>query len=161
MTWGSKKPIHRLPDILKAAPFLKTFSFQLLKNEILQMHHIVDVIIEKANMIEIFSVKPKKIHVEEAANDEEGQKEADHAEEDKEAEGEEVCLETEPGGQAEIEKAVDEAIKWLDRNQLTKVDELEDKLKELEGSCNPIIAKMYQGGGGDMPAGGGYGGGST
>lgn len=62
-----------------------------------------------------------------------------------------------------IEKAVDETIEWLDRNQLAEVDEFEDKLKELEGLCNPIIAKMYQGGAGaggpkgaDMP-GGGYG----
>jgi len=30
----------------------------------------------------------------------------------------------------------------------------EDKLKELEGLCNPIIAQMYQGGGGDVPMGG-------
>ncbi|XP_015892346.3 heat shock 70 kDa protein [Ziziphus jujuba] len=72
-----------------------------------------------------------------------------------------------PEDKQKIEKAVDEAIEWLDRNQLAEVDELEDKLKELEGICNPIIAKMYQGGGGDMPmggdmpAGGGYGGGST
>ncbi|KAJ7955660.1 Heat shock 70 kDa protein [Quillaja saponaria] len=51
-----------------------------------------------------------------------------------------------------IEKAVDETIEWLERNQLAEVDELEDKLKELEGVCNPIIARMYQGGGdGDVP----------
>ncbi|CAK9168879.1 unnamed protein product [Ilex paraguariensis] len=46
-----------------------------------------------------------------------------------------------------IEKAVQETIEWLDRNQLAEVDELEDKLKELENICNPIISKMYQGGG--------------
>ncbi|KAF2321538.1 hypothetical protein GH714_000349 [Hevea brasiliensis] len=45
-----------------------------------------------------------------------------------------------------IEKAIDETIEWLDRNQLAEVEEFEDKLKELEGLCNPIIAKMYQGG---------------
>ena len=64
-----------------------------------------------------------------------------------------------------IEDAVDAAIQWLDANQLGEVDEFEDKMKELEGLCNPIIAKMYQGaapdmGGGmgmdeDMPAGAG------
>ncbi|KAJ0076037.1 hypothetical protein Patl1_34777 [Pistacia atlantica] len=54
-----------------------------------------------------------------------------------------------------IEKAIDETMEWLDRNQLAEVDELEDKLKELEGLCNPIIAKMYQGTGGDVPMGGG------
>ncbi|KAI3711757.1 hypothetical protein L1987_70301 [Smallanthus sonchifolius] len=66
-----------------------------------------------------------------------------------------------------IEKAVDDGLEWLEKNQLAEVDELEDKLKELEGVCNPVIAKMYQGGGsgGDVPmgegsgAGGGSGGG--
>ncbi|XP_059637699.1 heat shock 70 kDa protein [Cornus florida] len=53
-----------------------------------------------------------------------------------------------------IEKAVEEAIEWLEKNQLAEVDELEDKQKELEGLCNPIIAKMYQGGGGEVPMGG-------
>jgi L1 cell adhesion molecule like protein len=53
-----------------------------------------------------------------------------------------------------IEEAVDEAIQWLEGNQLAEVDELEDKMKELEGICNPIIARMYQGGAGpDMPGG--------
>ncbi|KAL8242921.1 hypothetical protein R6Q59_013223 [Mikania micrantha] len=53
-----------------------------------------------------------------------------------------------------IEKAVDEGLEWLEKNQLAEVDELEDKLKELEGVCNPIVAKMYQGGGAsDVPMG--------
>lgn len=61
-----------------------------------------------------------------------------------------------------IEKAVDEGLEWLEKNQLAEVDELEDKLKELEGVCNPIIAKMYQGaGGGDVPMGSGGSGGSS
>ena len=61
-----------------------------------------------------------------------------------------------PADKQKIEKAIDEAIEWLDGNQLAEVDELEDKLKELEGLCNPIIAKMYQGGAsGDVPMGGG------
>ncbi|CAI9754159.1 unnamed protein product [Fraxinus pennsylvanica] len=60
-----------------------------------------------------------------------------------------------PSDKKKIEKAIDEAIDWLDRNQLAEVDELEDKLKELEGLCNPIISKMYQGAGGDVPMGSG------
>eukprot|EP01018_Ginkgo_biloba_P035025 Gb_16476 [translate_table: standard] len=44
-----------------------------------------------------------------------------------------------------IEQAVNGTIDWLDQNQLAGVDEFEDKLKELEGICKPIIAKMYQG----------------
>lgn len=47
---------------------------------------------------------------------------------------------------ASIEKAVDEAMEWLDNNQLAEVDELEDKQKEIEGICSPIIQKMYQSG---------------
>lgn len=46
-----------------------------------------------------------------------------------------------------IEKEVEGAISWLDQNQLAEKDELEHKLKELEGICSPIISKMYQGGG--------------
>nr|QCQ29484.1 heat shock protein [Camellia fraterna] len=50
-----------------------------------------------------------------------------------------------------IEDAIEQAIQWLDSNQLAEADEFEDKMKELESICNPIIAKMYQGaGGGDM-----------
>ncbi|OAY31828.1 heat shock 70 kDa protein [Manihot esculenta] len=68
-----------------------------------------------------------------------------------------------PADKEKIEKAVEETLEWLDRNQLAEVDELEDRLKELEGVCNPIISKMYQGGagagddhmgGGEMPGGG-------
>ncbi|GKC77528.1 heat shock cognate 70 kDa protein 2 [Tanacetum coccineum] len=54
-----------------------------------------------------------------------------------------------------VEDAVEEAIKWLDGNQLAEVEEFEDKMKELEGVCNPIIAKMYQGGAGGPYMGGG------
>jgi len=55
----------------------------------------------------------------------------------------------------------DEAIKWLDANQLAEIEEFKDKQKEVEGVCNPIITKLYQAGG--MPEGmpdmGGMGGG--
>ncbi|EYU34331.1 hypothetical protein ABFS82_11G031500 [Erythranthe guttata] len=53
------------------------------------------------------------------------------------------------GDKARIEKTVEECVEWLEKNQLAEVDELEDRLKELEGICNPIISKMYQSGGGD------------
>ncbi|CAO2145234.1 unnamed protein product, partial [Urochloa humidicola] len=45
------------------------------------------------------------------------------------------------------------AIQWLDSNQLAEADEFEDWMKELDGICNPIIAKMYQGAGADMAGG--------
>ncbi|KFK33437.1 hypothetical protein AALP_AA5G013700 [Arabis alpina] len=44
-----------------------------------------------------------------------------------------------------IEDSIDEAIQWLEGNQLGEADEFEDKMKELEGICNLIISKMYQG----------------
>ncbi|KAG4378615.1 hypothetical protein AAZX31_17G070300 [Glycine max] len=61
-----------------------------------------------------------------------------------------------PDEKQKIEKAVEDAIQWLEGNQMAEVDEFEDKQKELEGICNPIIAKMYQGAagpGGDVPMG--------
>ena len=56
-----------------------------------------------------------------------------------------------------IDSAVQKAIDWLEHNQSAEKDEYEDKLKELEGVCQPIITKMYQGAGaaGGMPDMGG------
>ena len=55
-----------------------------------------------------------------------------------------------------MEKALNEAIEWIEHNQLAEVEEFEHKLKELEGICNPIITKMYQGAGGaGVPPGAG------
>merc|ERR1712045_972566 len=50
----------------------------------------------------------------------------------------------------------DEAIKWLDANQLAEVEEFNEKQKEVEGVCNPIITKLYADAGGapgGMPGG--------
>jgi len=51
----------------------------------------------------------------------------------------------------------EEVIKWLDANQLAEKEEFEDKQKELEKVCNPIITKMYAATGG-VPPGAGPGG---
>jgi len=67
-------------------------------------------------------------------------------------------------GEDEKKKIVDkcdETIKWLDANQLAEGEEFQDKQKEVEGVCNPIITKMYQAAGGapgGMPDMGGMGG---
>ncbi|PPS18440.1 hypothetical protein GOBAR_AA02144 [Gossypium barbadense] len=58
-----------------------------------------------------------------------------------------------PADKKSIEDAVEQTINWLDSNQLAEADEFEDKMKELENMCNPIIAKMYQGAGGEPAAG--------
>ena len=50
-----------------------------------------------------------------------------------------------------IEGAVDGAISWLDANQLAEAEEFDDKLKEIEGICSPIMTAMYSSGGGAAP----------
>merc|ERR1719446_1986418 len=62
-------------------------------------------------------------------------------------------------------EAIDEALKWLEGNQLAEKEEFEHKRKEVEGICTPIMTAMYSAGGapggmGGMPpdaAGGGGG----
>merc|ERR1719310_1506700 len=59
-----------------------------------------------------------------------------------------------------ISDKCDEAIKWLDANQLAEVEEFAEKQKEVEGVCNPIITKLYASAGGQgMPDMGGMPGG--
>jgi L1 cell adhesion molecule like protein len=84
---------------------------------------------------------------------------------------EKVAGNLDPADKKKIEDSIEAAIEWLDQNQLAESDEFDDKMKELEGICNPIIARMYQGGasaaGGpspsyedgneDIPSGGGPG----
>ncbi|KAL5699888.1 70-kilodalton heat shock protein [Ranunculus cassubicifolius] len=64
-----------------------------------------------------------------------------------------IASKIDAGDKQTIEKSVEDTINWVEGNQLAEVDEFEDKLKELEGLCNPIISKMYQGGGAEMPGG--------
>ena len=49
-----------------------------------------------------------------------------------------------------IEDKCDECIKWLDANQMAEKDEYEDKQKEVEQVCNPIIQNLYSGAGGKI-----------
>ncbi len=59
-----------------------------------------------------------------------------------------------------VETAVGDSIKWLEGNANATKEAIEAKQKELEATCNPIIAKVYQAGGGapggedGMPGGG-------
>ncbi|KAF2318742.1 hypothetical protein GH714_010427 [Hevea brasiliensis] len=66
---------------------------------------------------------------------------------------EKISSKLSPDDKKKIEDAIEQAIQWLDANQLAEADEFEDKMKELESICNPIIAKMYQGAGPDMGGG--------
>jgi len=54
----------------------------------------------------------------------------------------------------EIEDTIEETIQWLDGNQLAEADELEDKMKELKGTHNSLIAKLQQGAIADIDLGG-------
>merc|ERR1712170_328009 len=51
-----------------------------------------------------------------------------------------------------INTKISKVINWLEDNGSAEKDEFEEKRKELEGVCNPIMTKMYQGAGG-MPGG--------
>ena len=55
-----------------------------------------------------------------------------------------------------VEKAVKEAQEWLAAHDSAEKEEFESKQKEVEGICQPIIMKLYQGAGGapgGMPGG--------
>ena len=52
-----------------------------------------------------------------------------------------------------IETAVKEALEWMDDNQSAEKEDYEEKLKEVEAVCNPIITVVYQRSGGAPGAG--------
>jgi len=58
-----------------------------------------------------------------------------------------------------ISKAVTETIEWLDEHKDATKEQLDSKKKELEGTCSPIISKVYQQSGGTPPTEGAEGGG--
>lgn len=51
-----------------------------------------------------------------------------------------------------IEGALKDAMEWLDENQDADKDDLDEKMKEVEGVCNPIIKKVYEQSGGSSAA---------
>merc|ERR1712228_1001135 len=55
-----------------------------------------------------------------------------------------------------IKDALTDAQDWLNANADAEKDDFEDKLKELQSVCDPIISKVYQGMGGQGGAGGDY-----
>ena len=48
-----------------------------------------------------------------------------------------------PSDKEQVERSVKETIEWLDRNGLAEKEELEHKLREIQGICSPIMAKMH------------------
>merc|ERR1711956_136542 len=47
-----------------------------------------------------------------------------------------------------IEKALEEVNEWLDDNQDAEKEDFDEKLKEVQDTCSPIISKVYQESGG-------------
>jgi heat shock protein 5 len=43
-----------------------------------------------------------------------------------------------------VEEAVMEANEWIDMNSDADKEDFEEKLKELEDVCSPVISKVYQ-----------------
>lgn len=52
-----------------------------------------------------------------------------------------------------IQDALTDASDWLNANSDAEKDDFEDKLKELQSVCDPIVSKVYQGMGGQGGAG--------
>ncbi|KAL3521083.1 hypothetical protein ACH5RR_019232 [Cinchona calisaya] len=67
-------------------------------------------------------------------------------------ENENVSAKLPPADKKKIENAIEQAIKWLDRHQLAEADEFEDKMKELERICKPMITKVRKGAGSSRAA---------
>lgn len=61
----------------------------------------------------------------------------------------------EAGDKETLDKAIKEAIEWLDNSQEASEQEYKDRQKELEEVANPIMMKAYQGAGGQGPMPGG------
>ena len=47
-----------------------------------------------------------------------------------------------------VEAALKEAFEWLDENQSAEMEDYDEKLKEVEAVCNPVISAVYQRSGG-------------
>merc|ERR1719389_1628421 len=52
----------------------------------------------------------------------------------------------------------EEIIEWLDDNQDAEKEDFDEKLKEVQDTCSPIISKVYQESGGAPGGGGDFGG---
>jgi len=66
-----------------------------------------------------------------------------------------IASKLEASDKSTLEKAVDEAIQWLDRSQEAPKEEYEHRQKDLEKIANPIMMKIY-GQGGENPMAGGF-----
>ena len=49
-----------------------------------------------------------------------------------------------PDDKEKIQAALKESLDWLDDNQNAETEEYDEKLKEVEAVCNPVIKKVYE-----------------
>jgi len=61
----------------------------------------------------------------------------------------------EAADQEAVNSKIEETLQWLDANQMAEKDEFEAKMKELQETCDPIMVKVHQAGGGAPGAEGG------
>jgi len=54
---------------------------------------------------------------------------------------------------SKIKEALADAQDWLNANADAEKDDFEEKLKELQAVCDPIVSKVYQGMGGQGASG--------
>merc|ERR1712164_161271 len=71
-------------------------------------------------------------------------------------EDEKVAEKISPEDKKTVLDKCNEGIAWIDSNQTAEKDEFDDKKKEIEAVCGPVISKLYAGAGGGAP-GGAYG----
>jgi L1 cell adhesion molecule like protein len=45
---------------------------------------------------------------------------------------------------SKITETIESTVKWMDANQLAEKEEFQDKLKEIEKICSPIMTKLYR-----------------
>jgi len=50
-----------------------------------------------------------------------------------------------------VEAAIKEALEWLDDHQNAEEEDYEEKMKEVEAVCNPVIKKAYEHSGSKPP----------
>ncbi|XP_050312207.1 heat shock protein 70 A1-like [Anthonomus grandis grandis] len=62
-----------------------------------------------------------------------------------------------PDDKATVQRECENSLKWLDSNTLAEKEEFEDKQKELQRICSPIMAKLYGGGPQSQPGAAGCG----
>lgn len=58
------------------------------------------------------------------------------------------------GDRKKVADACEEALKWLESNQLAEKEEFEHRQKDLEAICKPVITKLYEAAGAGAGAGG-------